>query len=100
MVTSLCLIACAMAVGQAPDRTEFLLAPQLAQGQELVYKGGYIEESLVPNVQHRQEYGLEAHIFVLQANKRSWDIAVMTALSQRESPQRESPQRESPQRES
>src|SRR5262249_24360314 len=93
MVTSLCLIACSLTVGQAPDRTEYLLAPQLAQGQEFVYKGGYVEESLIPNVQHRQEYALEAQILILQANRRSWDIAVMTALSLRESSVREVPLR-------
>src|SRR5262245_49459626 len=99
MVTSLCLLACAMTVGQASDRTEFLLAPQLTQGQELVYKGGYLEESLIPNVEHRQEYGLTTHVLTLHANKRSWEIAVMTALSQREAGQREAVQREAVQRE-
>ncbi|MBI3411611.1 MAG: redoxin domain-containing protein [Planctomycetes bacterium] len=91
MVTSFCLIACALTVGQAPDRTEFLLAPQLAPGQEFVYKGAYIEESLIPNVLHKQEYGLDAQIFVLQANKRSWDVAVMSALSLRDSKQEKNP---------
>lgn len=89
--TSLCLIACALTVGQAPDRTEWVLAPQLAQGLELVYQGGYIEEPLIPNVQHKQEYKLETQIFVLQANKRSWDVAVMNALSLRDSKQEKNP---------
>jgi peroxiredoxin len=91
MVTSFCLIACALTAGQALDRAEWLLAPQLAPGLELVYLGNYTEEALIPNVQYQQQYRLETQILVLEAGQRSWDIAIMTALSLRDSKQDKEP---------
>jgi peroxiredoxin len=59
------------------------LAPLLAPGQELVYTGTCVEESLVPNVQFQRHYRLETWVFVLGGASGRWDVAVMTALSQR-----------------
>ena len=80
MVTSVCLIACALTLGQAGDRPEWQLAP----GLELAYAGSYLEESLIPNVQHQRHYRLETTLLVLGAKAKGWDVAVMTALSEQD----------------
>src|SRR5262245_57802850 len=83
MKTSFLLLACACALGQPNSRSEWQLAPLLAPGQELVYTGTCVEESLVPNVQFQRHYRLETWVFVLGGAPGRWDVAVMTALSQR-----------------
>lgn len=83
MKTSLLLLACACSLGQPNSRSEWQLTPQLAPGQELVYTGVCVEESLVPNVQFQRHYRLETFVFVLGGAPGRWDVAVMTALSQR-----------------
>lgn len=84
MKTSLFLLACACSLGQPVSRSEWQLTPQLAPGLELVYVGTYTEEKLVPNVQFQRQYRLETLVFVLDANNRQAEVAVMTALSTRE----------------
>lgn len=91
MVTSICLLACALTVGQAPDRSEWLFSPQLTPGLELVYLGSYTEESLIPNVQYQQHYRLETQFLVLEGKQRSWQVAVMTSLSLRDGKQERQP---------
>ncbi|MCI0685173.1 MAG: redoxin domain-containing protein [Gemmataceae bacterium] len=83
MKTSFLLLACACSLGQTNSRSEWQLAPRLAPGQELVYAGVCVEESLVPNVQFQRQYRLETLVFVLDGAARRWNVAVMTALSQR-----------------
>jgi hypothetical protein len=51
-------------MGQATDRTEWQLSPQLSPGLELVYTGAYLEESLIPHVQHQRHYRIETHVLV------------------------------------
>jgi peroxiredoxin len=89
MVTSICLLTCALTVGQVPDRAEWQLSPQLLAGMELVYSGTYLEEDLSPNVNHQRRYHLDTTMFVLEARRGRWDVAFMTSLSLRE-PSRES----------
>ncbi|MCI0641147.1 MAG: peroxiredoxin family protein [Gemmataceae bacterium] len=81
MVHPLCLVTCVMALGQAPERSEFLLAPQLSVGLELVYQGVFVDEALVPNVQYQRQYRLETTLFVLESNRRTWEAAFLTSLS-------------------
>jgi len=83
MKTSFLLLACACSLGQPNSRSEWQLTPQLAPGQELVYTGACIEESLVPNVQFQRQYRVETLVFVLGGAPGRWDVAVMTVLSQR-----------------
>jgi peroxiredoxin len=83
MKTTLLLFASAVALGQPTSRSEWQIAPQLAPGLELVYDGTYTEESLVPNVHFQRQYRLETLVFVLDAGPRHWDVAFMTALSER-----------------
>ncbi len=80
MVTTLTLLTWSLTVGQAPDRSEWLLAPQYVPGWELTYAGSYKEKSLIPGVEHRREYRLETTLLVLEASPRHWDVAVMTVL--------------------
>lgn len=83
MQLSLCLLSCALALAQTGDRADWQLAPQLAQGMELVYRGTYSEETLIPNVQHQRQYRLETILFVLGGSTKQWDVAFLTALSLR-----------------
>jgi peroxiredoxin len=80
MIKSILLLSCALTLGQAADRTEWQLAPQLAPGLEFVYRGAYIEESLIPNVQYQRHYRLESNLFILDAGAKDWHVAVMTSL--------------------
>jgi peroxiredoxin len=81
MIKSILLLSCALTLGQATDRTEWQLAPQLASSLELVYRGAYIEESLIPNVQYQRHYRLESNLFIIDASPKDWHVAVMTSLS-------------------
>jgi hypothetical protein len=83
MKTTLLLLASAVAFGQPASRSEWQIAPKLAPGLELAYTGAYLEESLVPNVQFQRQYRLETLVFVLEAGPSHWNVAFMTALSQR-----------------
>src|ERR1700730_6625794 len=84
MAPSICLIACALTVGQLPDRAEWQLAPQLLTGMELVYSGTYTEEALGPNVNYQRRYRLDTNLFVLEAAAGRCDVALMTSLRLRE----------------
>src|SRR4051794_21075892 len=64
MGITICLAACALALGQTPDRGAWSINPQLAPGLELVYSGTFTEKSVIPNVQTERTYRLENHIFV------------------------------------
>jgi peroxiredoxin len=81
MVTSICLLACSLTVGQVLERGDWQLSPQLSRGLELVYSGTYLDESLAPNVHYQKQYRLETTLLVLEAAKSQWDVAIMTALS-------------------
>ena len=81
MITSICLLSCALTLGQATDRTEWQLSPQLAPGLELTYTGEYLEESLIPNVQHQRLYRFETNVLVLETGVKDWQVSIMTALS-------------------
>ncbi len=102
MVTSICVVACTLALGQPLDRAEWLLAPQLAPGMELIYLGTYTEEALVPNVQYQRTYRLETILFVMEQAGRKNDVAFMTTLGLRDAqrnkapPGKDSPSKDSP----
>lgn len=81
MIKSICLLSCALTLGQAPDRAEWQLTPQLTPGLELVYNGVYLDEALVTNAQHQRQYRLEAYLLVLDAGVKDWHVAFMTGLS-------------------
>src|SRR4051812_22247637 len=82
MVKSICILACSLAIGQAGDRGDWQLTPQLARGLELIYSGTYHEESLAANVHYQKSYRLDTTLFVLDAAKQQWDVAIMTALAE------------------
>ena len=87
MLTSICLLSCALTLAQGTDRPEWQLTPQLAPGLELVYSGTYLEESLIPNVQHQRHYRFETNVLVLDAGVKDWHVAIMTSLSLQEARQ-------------
>ena len=80
MVANLCLITCAFFTAQTAEPSEWLLFPRLSQGQELVYRGSYAEESLGRDVQFSRSYRLESRAFVLDTSARSIDVAVYTVF--------------------
>ncbi|MSQ96838.1 MAG: redoxin domain-containing protein [Gemmataceae bacterium] len=87
MIKSIYLLSCALTFGQAADRLEWHLTPQLAPGLELVYTGSYAEESLIPNVKHQRQYRLDASVLILDAGVKDWQAAIMTTLSLQEARQ-------------
>jgi peroxiredoxin len=80
MIRSICLLSCALSLAQPPDRLEWQLAPQLAPGLELVYRGEYIEEKLIPSVLHQQRFRLDASMMVLDSGAKEWQTGLITSL--------------------
>jgi len=81
MITSIYLLACALTLAQPSERADWQLTPQLATGLELVYRGEYLDEKLIPNVLHQQSYRLDASVLVLEAGEKDWQVALLTSLS-------------------
>src|SRR5947209_9085297 len=81
MVAKLCLLTCALTVAQPADRSAWLLRPQLARGQELVYSGSFTEEAQTPGVHFQRTYRLDLNVFVLEAAPRQWEAAFLTVLT-------------------
>ncbi|MFO0970031.1 MAG: hypothetical protein U0793_31145 [Gemmataceae bacterium] len=84
MITAACLITCAMATAQPSDRAEWLLAPNLQPGLELVYSGTCTDESLAPHVSFQRRYRLELNVLVLSDKGKETSVALLTALSLRD----------------
>ena len=80
MVSHLCLFTCALLAAQPQDRSEWLLAPRLNQGQELVYRGTVYDEALGQSVRFTRSYRLESRIFVLDKSARGFEVAFYTVL--------------------
>jgi peroxiredoxin len=100
MVTTLSLLACALAVAQTAERPPFTVpalviprpggegsdwpsGPHLAVAQEMVYRGSYTEESVGGGVQFARGLRLEARVFVLDLSPQGADIAFLTVLRPR-----------------
>jgi peroxiredoxin len=83
MQATICLIGCALALGQSPPSSEWLLMPRLTRGQELVYRGTFTEEVRGPGVQFDRTYRLETRAFVLDAPARGLDVSFLTVLKVR-----------------
>lgn len=84
MLTTLILWTSLAAVSQAGERTEWPLAPRLARGQELVYRGTVTEQSLSRGVQFSKTYRLETRGLVLDLKADAADMAFLTRLSQQQ----------------
>lgn len=83
MVTTICLLTCALATGQANNSPDWLLSPRLNRGQELVYRGTIQEENLGRGVQFSRGYRLESRVFILESSPRGLDAALLTVLKMR-----------------
>jgi peroxiredoxin len=102
MVATLYLLGCVLVPGQtitrpqppvrgaaparvAPAGRDWLLVPRLSRSQELVYRGGFMEEGHDGRVQFSQTYRLETRVFVLETPPRGAEVAVLTVLKHRPS---------------
>jgi hypothetical protein len=83
MAANLYLVACALVAAQVAEPTEWLLAPRLGRGQELVYRGSYAEQAAGQGVQFSRSYRLESRVFVLDTPPRSLEVALQTILKLR-----------------
>jgi hypothetical protein len=83
MGSTLCLLSCALAIGQVSD---WPLQPQLTRGQELVYSGSFTEESLSPGVHFQRGFRVDTTALVLDATAQKFDLAVFTVLTSRAKP--------------
>ncbi len=61
-------------------RGDWVLAPRLARGQELVYRGTFTEQASGTRVQFQRDYRFEARYFVLDARPRGAHLAALTLL--------------------
>lgn len=57
---------------------DWLVTPRLTAGQEIVYRGTFIEQAMGQHVQLQRGYRLENRVFVLEAGARGLDLAVLT----------------------
>jgi peroxiredoxin len=85
MVPNICLVTCALLMGQASDRSEWLVLPRLDLGQELVYRGSFAEEALGRGVHFSRSYRLETRAFVLDTPPGGLDVAFYTVYKPRTS---------------
>jgi peroxiredoxin len=80
MVTTFCLLTCALATAQPADRSEWSLAPNLGRGQELIYTGTFTEKIAGRNTEFVRSYRLETSVFIFGATIRGMDAALLTVL--------------------
>lgn len=80
MLVKLCLFTCVLAVGQQGNRNLWQLSPRLERGQELVYSGSFVEESLAASVEFQRRNRLETRFVILDVGAKGWDVAVLTTL--------------------
>jgi peroxiredoxin len=64
-------------------RGEWVIAPRLARGQELVYRGTFTEQAAGARVQFQRTYRFETRYFVLDRPSSGVDLAAMTVLQVR-----------------
>ena len=84
MLTTLILWSSLAVASQAGERSEWNLAPRLARGQELVYRGTVTEQNLSRGVQFSRTYRLEVRGLVLELKGDAVDLAVLTRLTQQQ----------------
>jgi peroxiredoxin len=82
MIATLSLISL-LAVGQPPERSDYLLTTRLGRAQELVYKGTYDEQSAGGEVEFRRTYWMQASVIVLESTATDSEVAFLTILRQR-----------------
>jgi peroxiredoxin len=84
------LIGCVLVSGQAsparaPAQGDWVLAPHLARGQELVFRGQYQEQATGGHLEFNRSYRMETRVFVLETEPKEVDLAVFTILRHRDS---------------
>jgi hypothetical protein len=83
MVTKCLLLSCTLTLAQTPDRSTWLLHPQLTRGQELTYSGTFSEEAQTPGVHFQRSYRMALHVCVLDPGPPKAQVAFLTVLSLR-----------------
>lgn len=78
MLTTISLLACAVALGQPAEAWQ--LQPRLARGQEFVYRGSFKQEASNQGVAFSQNFRVEARIFVVDTAGPVADVAFFTVL--------------------
>jgi peroxiredoxin len=86
-----CVLAPAQATARAPApgaalRTDWVLAPRLARGQELFYRGTFTEQASGPRVQFQRSYRFETRFLVLETMPRGVRLAALTTLQDKNAP--------------
>src|SRR5262249_15933298 len=89
MTAAFSLVGCLIALAQ-PEGWHVPLLPQLAEGQELVYNGKFVDAAKEPGTQGVSSQGVESRIFVLKATAKGTDVAILTLVR----PQSHSQERE------
>jgi peroxiredoxin len=83
MIATLYLLGCVLAPAQTPP-TDARFQPHLARSQELLYRGTYGEENVGERTQYTRSYRVETRVFVLDANAKETELAVLTVLKNRD----------------
>jgi hypothetical protein len=80
MLTSFCLLTLIALFAQPRDQRTGDMTIRLARGQELVYQGTYLEQSLGRETRGTRTFHLESRVFVLNARTDGYDLAFYTIL--------------------
>jgi hypothetical protein len=79
MSTAACLLAATFAAPTAGP-AEVVLYPHLAQGQELVYRGRFVEEAVRPGVQAQRTCDITTRLLVLEVKPQYAELACCTTV--------------------
>jgi peroxiredoxin len=96
MVATICLLGCALGLGQVGERGDWQLLPQMARGQELIYSGSFTEEALSPGVQFQRAFAVDTTVLVLDAADQQFTLAFLTVVSPRNAPNPRDPANNTP----
>lgn len=84
MVPAFALWLSTVAITQTPS--DWSLALRLERGQDLVYHGSYVDETIHDGAAYQRAYDLKTLIFVLNVTAQGTEIAVMTVLREPHGP--------------
>ncbi len=79
-MVSTCLVACTLLAAQPAQAPLWLSAPRLSRGQEVLYRGSFIEETSKQKTKCVHKFQVENRILVLETLPTGSKIALLTVI--------------------
>ena len=80
MMVSTCLVACTLLAAQPAQASFRLSAPRLSRGQELLYRGSFVEETFKQKTKLVRRFQAENRILVIETFPTGSKIALLTVI--------------------